>query len=140
MPASTPAYPSHTGPGVGLPERPDRRALFFKCENFQEPGAFKLRRASNAAFGLDEGQAARRVATHSSGNHASCLSYAAMLHGIPCNVVMPRAAPQAKKDTVRRYGGVIPECAPSTTSREATFAEVQAASGGDFVPPITIHG
>ncbi len=109
--------------------------LFFKCENFQEPGAFKVRGASNAVFGLDEAQAAKGVATHSSGNHASCLSYAAMLRGIPCNVVMPRTAPQAKKDTVRRYGGVITECEPSTTSREETFAKVQAATGGDFVHP-----
>lgn len=109
--------------------------LFFKCENFQEPGAFKVRGAANAVFGLSDEQAARGVATHSSGNHASCLSYAAMLRGIPCNVVMPRSAPQAKKDTVRRYGGVITECEPSTTSRETTFAEVQARTGGDFVHP-----
>ena len=109
--------------------------LFFKCENFQEPGAFKVRGATNAVFGLSEAQAQKGVATHSSGNHASCLSYAAMLRGIPCNVVMPRTAPQAKKDTVRRYGGVITECEPSTSSREATFAQVQAATGGDFVHP-----
>lgn len=109
--------------------------LFFKCENFQEPGAFKVRGATNAVFGLSEEQAGKGVATHSSGNHASCLSYAAMLRGIPCNVVMPRTAPQAKKDTVRRYGGVITECEPSTTSREATFAKVQEATGGDFVHP-----
>ena len=80
--------------------------LFFKCENFQEPGAFKVRGASNAVFGLDDAEARKGVATHSSGNHASCLSYAAMKRGIPCNVVMPRTAPQAKKDTVRRYGGI----------------------------------
>ncbi|MEO0370293.1 MAG: pyridoxal-phosphate dependent enzyme, partial [Pseudomonadota bacterium] len=109
--------------------------LFFKCENFQEPGAFKVRGATNAVFGLDEEQSKLGVATHSSGNHASCLSYAANRRGIPCNVVMPRTAPQAKKDTVRRYGGIITECDPSTTSREATFAEVQAATGGDFVHP-----
>ncbi len=109
--------------------------LFFKCENFQEPGAFKVRGAANAVFGLDDAQAARGVATHSSGNHASCLSYAAMRRGIPCNVVMPRSAPQAKKDTVRRYGGVITECEPSTSSREETFAKVQAQTGGDFVHP-----
>lgn len=109
--------------------------LFFKCENFQEPGAFKVRGACNAVFGLDDEQAARGVATHSSGNHASCLSYAAMLRGIPCNVVMPRTAPQAKKDTVRRYGGVITECDPSTSSREETFAKVQERTGGDFVHP-----
>jgi len=113
--------------------------LFFKCENFQEPGAFKVRGASNAVFGLDEAQAAKGVATHSSGNHASCLSYAAMLRGIPCNVVMPRTAPQAKKDTVRRYGGVITECEPSTSSREETFAKVQAETGGDFVHPYNDH-
>ncbi|MEZ5734133.1 MAG: pyridoxal-phosphate dependent enzyme [Paracoccaceae bacterium] len=109
--------------------------LFFKCENLQEPGAFKVRGATNAVFGLSEAQAAKGVATHSSGNHASCLSYAAMLRGIPCNVVMPRTAPQAKKDTVRRYGGKITECEPSTSSREETFARVQAATGGDFVHP-----
>ncbi|HEV8034194.1 pyridoxal-phosphate dependent enzyme, partial [Yoonia sp.] len=109
--------------------------LFFKCENFQEPGAFKVRGAANAVFGLTDEQAKHGVATHSSGNHASCLSYAAMRRGIPCNVVMPRTAPQAKKDTVRRYGGVITECEPSTTSREETFARVQAETGGDFVHP-----
>jgi len=109
--------------------------LYFKCENFQEPGAFKVRGASNAVFGLIEAQARAGVTTHSSGNHASCLSYAAMRRGIPCNVVMPRTAPQAKKDTVRRYGGVITECEPSTSSREAAFAQVQAATGGDFVHP-----
>lgn len=109
--------------------------LFFKCENFQEPGAFKVRGAANAVFSLSDEQAEKGVTTHSSGNHASCLSYAAKLRGIACNVVMPRTAPQAKKDTVRRYGGIITECEPSTTSREATFAEVQAATGGDFVHP-----
>ncbi|MFY9239955.1 MAG: beta-hydroxyaspartate dehydratase BhcB [Roseovarius sp.] len=109
--------------------------LFFKCENFQEPGAFKVRGATNAVFGLSDEDAKNGVATHSSGNHASCLSYAAMRRGIPCNVVMPSTAPQAKKDTVRRYGGVITECEPSTTSREETFAKVQAATGGDFVHP-----
>ena len=110
-------------------------SLFFKCENFQEPGAFKLRGATNAVFGLNDDQARLGVATHSSGNHASCLSYAAMRRGIPCNVVMPHTAPQAKKDTVRRYHGIITECEPSTTSREATFAEIQAKTGGDFVHP-----
>jgi len=109
--------------------------MFFKCENFQEPGAFKARGAANAVFGLDAAQAERGVATHSSGNHASCLSYAAMRRGIPCNVVMPHTAPQAKKDTVARYGGKITECDPSTTAREETFARVQAETGGDFVHP-----
>jgi threonine dehydratase len=109
--------------------------LFFKCENFQKAGAFKVRGACNAVFGLSDAMAAKGVCTHSSGNHALSLSYAAGRRGIPCNVVMPRTAPQAKKDAVRGYGGVITECEPSTTSREAVFAEVQARTGGEFVHP-----
>lgn len=109
--------------------------LFFKCENLQKAGAFKVRGACNAVFGLTEEQAARGVATHSSGNHALSLSYAAGRRGIPCNVVMPRTAPQAKKDAVIGYGGSITECEPSTSSREAVFAEVQARTGADFVHP-----
>lgn len=109
--------------------------LFFKCENFQKAGAFKVRGASNAVFGLTEEQAAKGVATHSSGNHALSLSYAAGRRGIPCHVVMPRTAPQAKKDAVRAYGGQITECEASTSSREAVFTEVQARTGADFVHP-----
>jgi len=109
--------------------------LFFKCENFQKAGAFKARGASNAVFGLSDEQAARGVATHSSGNHGTCLSYAAGRRGIPCTVVMPRTAPQAKKDAVRGYGGRVVECEPSTSSREAVFAEVVAESGAEFVHP-----
>lgn len=109
--------------------------VFFKCENLQKAGAFKARGASNAVFGLSEAAAARGVATHSSGNHASSLSYAAGRRGIACVVVMPRTAPQAKKDAVRGYGGRIVECEPSMTSREAVFAQVQAETGADFVHP-----
>jgi threonine dehydratase len=101
--------------------------LFFKCENFQKAGAFKVRGATNAVFGLSDEMAAKGVATHSSGNHALSLSYAAGRRGIPCNVVMPRTAPEAKKAAVRGYGGTITECEPSTTRREAVFAEVHEA-------------
>lgn len=109
--------------------------LFFKCENLQKAGAFKARGASNAVFGLSDEQAKRGVATHSSGNHGTCLSYAAGRRGIPCTVVMPRTAPQAKKDAVHGYGGLVVECEPSTTSREAVFAEVVAKTGAEFVHP-----
>ncbi|MCE8008151.1 beta-hydroxyaspartate dehydratase BhcB [Aestuariivita sp.] len=109
--------------------------LFFKCENFQKAGAFKVRGASNAVFGLSDDIAAKGVATHSSGNHALSLSYAAGRRGIPCHVVMPRTAPEAKKAAVRGYGGIITECEPSTTSREAVFAEVQEKTGAEFVHP-----
>ncbi len=110
-------------------------SLYFKCENFQKAGAFKVRGASNAVFGLDNDTAEKGVATHSSGNHALSLSYAAGRRGIPVTVVMPHTAPQAKKDAVIGYGGKIVECEPSTSSREATFAEVVTETGADFVHP-----
>ena len=109
--------------------------MFFKCENFQKAGAFKVRGATNAVFGLSDEQAPRGVATHSSGNHALSLSYAAGRRGIPCHVVMPHTAPRAKKDAVRGYGGIITECEPSTSSREEVFAKVQQKTGADFVHP-----
>ncbi|MEJ6747963.1 MAG: pyridoxal-phosphate dependent enzyme, partial [Yoonia sp.] len=98
-------------------------------------GAFKVRGASNPVFGLSDEDAAKCVCTHSSGKHALSLYNAAGRRGSPCNVVMPRTAPDAKKAAVRGYGGIITECEPSTTSREEVFAQVQAATGGDFVHP-----
>ena len=117
-----------------LDDKADRQ-LFFKCENFQKAGAFKARGASNAVFGLSDGMAAKGVATHSSGNHGLSLSYAAGRRGIPVTVVMPGTAPDAKKAAVRGYGGKVVECEPSTSSREAVFAEVLAETGADFVHP-----
>ena len=109
--------------------------LYFKCENFQKAGAFKVRGACNAVFGLSDADSVNGVCTHSSGNHALSLSYAAGQRGIPCNVVMPRSAPDAKKAAVRGYGGKITECEPSTTNREEVFAKVQSETGGEFVHP-----
>ncbi len=116
-------------------DRMSGATLFFKLESLQKAGAFKVRGASNAVFGLTEEQAKKGVATHSSGNHALSLSYAAGRRGIPCHVVMPRTAPEAKKQAVIGYGGKITECEPSTSSREQVFAEVERETGAEFVHP-----
>jgi threonine dehydratase len=109
--------------------------LFFKCENLQKVGAFKARGASNAVFGLDASTAARGVATHSSGNHAGALCYAAARRGISATVVMPRTAPETKKAAVRSYGGRILECEPTQAAREALLAQVIGETGADLVHP-----
>ncbi len=109
--------------------------LFFKCENLQKAGAFKVRGACNAVFGLDESQAAKGVATHSSGNHALSLAYAAGRRGIPSYAVMPRTAPATKKAAVLGYGGEVFECEPSTAARETMLEELVARTGADFVHP-----
>lgn len=113
--------------------------LFFKCENYQKAGVFKARGASNAVFGLSEKKAALGVCSHSSGNHALSLSYAAGRRGIKATVVMPRTAPEAKKAAVRDYGGEVLECEPSTTAREAMIQEVIERTGADFVHPFNDH-
>lgn len=109
--------------------------LFFKCENLQKTGAFKARGAVNAVFSLPEAQAAKGVATHSSGNHGQALCYAARRRGIPATVVMPHTAPAAKKAAVRAYGGTIVECAPSMDAREETLNRELARTGADLVHP-----
>lgn len=109
--------------------------LFFKCENLQKVGAFKARGAVNAVFGLPDVALAAGVVTHSSGNHGAALAYAAARRGIPCHVVMPSTAPEAKKAAVRGYGATITQCAPSTTARERALAHLQAESGAHMVHP-----
>ena len=113
--------------------------LFFKCENFQKAGVFKARGASNAVFGLSDEEAAKGVATHSSGNHGLSLSYAAGRRGIKASVIMPCTAPEAKKAAVRGYGGEVMECEPSTAAREAMLEELVARTGADFVHPYNDH-
>ena len=109
--------------------------LCFKCENLQKAGAFKSRGAVNAVFGLSDAEAARGVATHSSGNHGMALARAAACRGIEATVVMPDTAPRAKIEAVRGYGGHIVFCEPRNAARQDTLDAVVADSGANVVPP-----
>lgn len=109
--------------------------LYFKCEHLQKVGAFKARGATNAVFSLSDSEAARGVATHSSGNHAAALSRAAALRGIPAHIVMPSSAPPVKRAAVAGYGASITECQPTLEARETALAEVVAQTGATFIHP-----
>ena len=109
--------------------------LFLKCENLQKVGAFKARGATNAVRLLEPQQAQRGVTTHSSGNHAGALAWAAAVHGLTATIVMPRTAPAVKRAAVEGYGARVVECEPTLAAREAGLAEVVAASGATFVHP-----
>ncbi len=109
--------------------------IYFKCENLQKAGAFKVRGASNAVFSLTEEEAANGVVTHSSGNHGQALAYAAQQRGIPCYVVMPSNAPEAKKAAVKGYGAVVTECEPTNSAREFAAKVKKQETGANFVPP-----
>jgi threonine dehydratase len=109
--------------------------IFFKCENFQKAGSFKIRGATNAVFSLSEEEAKRGVVAPSSGNHAAALSLAARWRGIPAWLIMPSNSSPAKKHAVEAYGGRITECEPNVASREATSAEVMKRTGAHLVHP-----
>lgn len=109
--------------------------LFFKCENFQKVGAFKMRGAASAAIRLTEQEKQNGLATHSSGNHAQAVARAAQLLGIPAYIVMPRNAPAIKKAATEGYGARIIFCEPTVEARESTLQEVVQKTGATFIHP-----
>jgi threonine dehydratase len=109
--------------------------VFMKCENLQKVGAFKFRGACNAIFSLRDEEAARGIATHSSGNHAQAVALAARLRGIPAYIVMPDNAPAVKKAAVAGYDGRITYCEPTLQAREATTEQVVKETGATVIHP-----
>ena len=109
--------------------------VFFKCENFQRMGAFKIRGATNAILQLPEEERARGVITHSSGNFAAALALAARTLDTKAYIVMPSNAPSVKKEAVAGYGAQIIECLPTLKSRESTMLTHQKKTGAAFVHP-----
>lgn len=109
--------------------------LFFKCENFQKMGAFKMRGATNAIMQLSDEQKQKGVVTHSSGNFAQALSLAAQSLGVKSFIVMPTTAPDVKKNAVRGYGGEIIECEPTLAAREKKANEIEDKEGATFIHP-----
>jgi threonine dehydratase len=109
--------------------------LFFKCENFQKVGAFKARGATNAIFSLKESQTGNGVCTHSSGNHAQALAWAASLRNIPAYIVMPENSSAVKINAVRDYGGIITFCEPTLEARERTLKDVIEATRAIEIHP-----
>jgi len=109
--------------------------LFFKCENLQKTGSFKIRGATNAIFLLSDEEASRGIVTHSSGNHAAAVSCAAAWRGVPAWIVMPKNAPAVKCQAVEAYGGRITFCEPKVSARAETAARLQAETGAVMIHP-----
>ena len=109
--------------------------VYFKCENFQKMGAFKMRGAANAILKLSDEQKSNGVVTHSSGNHAQAISLAAKKIGIKAYIVMPSNAPEIKKEAVKGYGGELIECEPSLKAREATAEDIVDSKSATFIHP-----
>jgi len=109
--------------------------VYFKCENFQKTGAFKMRGATNAILSLLEEQRIEGVVTHSSGNFAQALSLAAKKIGTIAYIVMPKNTPQVKKNAVRDYEGEIIECDSNPIAREEMAEKVRIETGATFIHP-----
>jgi threonine dehydratase len=110
-------------------------SLFFKCENFQVTGSFKMRGATNAVFSLSSEEAARGVVTPSSGNHGAALARAAGIRGAKAWVIMPNNSPMVKRRAVEAFGGKVTLCDPTMRSRQETAAEVQTRTGAILIHP-----
>ena len=110
-------------------------SLFFKCENFQKIGAFKIRGAMNAVLSLPKEKLLNGIATHSSGNHAQAIAYAARQAGTKAFVVMPDNSPKVKVDAVKEYGAEIHFCKPNLEGRETTLNIIVEKTGAEFIHP-----
>lgn len=109
--------------------------LFFKCENFQKVGAFKMRGAACAVASLTDEERSQGIATHSSGNHAQAVALTAKLYNIPAHIVMPKNAPNIKRKAVEGYGAKVYTCASTIEAREEKMGEVLEQTGATFIHP-----
>jgi len=109
--------------------------VWFKCENFQRMGAFKMRGAINAVLNLSDEQKQKGVVTHSSGNFAQAVSLSAKNVGIKAAIVMPNNAPLVKQQAVKAYGGIITLCEPTIQAREKTAQSIVEETGATLLHP-----
>jgi len=109
--------------------------IYFKCENFQHTGSFKLRGALSAALPLSEEERKKGLCTHSSGNHAQAIAKTAQMLACPAYIVMPENAPAFKQRATAELGAEIRFSSPTTAGREAALAAWQKETGAHFIHP-----
>jgi threonine dehydratase len=109
--------------------------VFFKCENFQRGGAFKIRGASNFILSISPADLPRGVITYSSGNHGQAVAIAAESVGIAATIVMPADAPSSKMAATRAHGARIVTYDRATEDREAIAQKIASETGATIVPP-----
>jgi threonine dehydratase len=109
--------------------------LFFKCENFQKTGSFKIRGATNSILQLNEAEIKNGIITTSSGNHGAAVAFIASKIGSSSKIIMPNNTPKNKIENVERYGGKIFYCEPNIKSREDTLEKMVQKSGGSIIHP-----
>jgi threonine dehydratase len=109
--------------------------VFFKCENLQRSGAFKIRGASNLILSLTPEELKHGVVAFSSGNHAIATAIAARHVDAPATIVMPDDAPKAKMEATRAFGARIVTYNRNRDDREAIAQRELRVTGGRLVPP-----
>lgn len=131
----TPVFTSRSfDEAAGAANASDRR-VFFKCENFQRTGSFKIRGATNRIRSLTEEERRRGVAAFSSGNHAQAVALAAHEAGVRTVIVMPSDAPQSKVKATRGYGAEVIFYDRQREDREQVARAVAEREGSVLVPP-----
>ena len=118
-----------------LVDRAAGLSAFFKCENLQRGGAFKIRGAANFLFSIPAGEIGRGVVAFSSGNHAQAVAIAAAHLGTKATLVMPSDAPQSKVEATKAYGATIVTYDRLRDDREAIGRKIAGETGATLVPP-----
>jgi threonine dehydratase len=111
------------------------RRVFFKCENFQRAGAFKMRGATNKIQSLSAEERARGVVAFSSGNHAQAVALASRDASLRAVIVMPTDAPRTKLEATRGYGAEVVTYDRQREDREAIARRLSEREGLTVVPP-----
>lgn len=111
------------------------RELFFKCDNLQRGGSFKIRGATNTVLTLSEAERRRGVVAFSSGNHAQAVAIAAAANGVDAVIAMPTDAPRSKVEATMAYGASIVRYDRMTEDREAVAVAIAERDGRTLVPP-----
>ena len=109
--------------------------LFFKCDNFQKIGAFKMRGAANAVFSTPHAERKNGFVTHSSGNHGQAVAKAAQQAGVPAYIVMPKNSSRVKLEAVGGYGAEVVLCEPNDADRQGNADRIQKEKGATFIHP-----
>lgn len=111
------------------------REVFFKCENLQRGGAFKVRGAMNKILSLTDEERRGGVVAFSSGNHAQAVALAADETGLRAVIAMPTDAPAAKVAATKGYGAEVVYYDRQHDDREAVARDIARSEGLTLVPP-----
>ena len=109
--------------------------VYFKLENLQKTGSFKIRGASNKISQLLNEEKYKGIISYSSGNHGQAVAYVSNYYGIPATIVMPKNAPKIKIENTKKYGAEVILYDPLYENREKITLEISLKENKKIIKP-----